>query len=449
MNLSTVSWLRLFVSLVHARLPAISQFTQIPADLDVTDDDPGELSELRDVLDDQVLATVVEEVFDSIDEPELDAVLASFAYATFGAYQIGASEVVVPTFTRYIRGRGRRVLYAVPAEARRAFMRTGLGVGDNLTALAAVDEILAGVALLDPANEALLIDRIIHDALQLPTIVRFCERDQVTPAAVENLATDWIRGFEIDTLRQSHPAIAPGDPMRFLTVLDSIVCRDLPWAVSSLLIMLDFRAPDFAAGRPALMTLTSMLKFGVPTPGACFASSMGVTTRADAIGVGALFATSGGITYQLFRAWLDIVPLQELIDASSIPAADRLLGRVGRRRSAASVLDTIGRGDSETVLHVVVPAADEAAALRTEPGTPVALRQTPSTDHPDRIVIDDAHNRIIGQLASKDAHTMAPLLDSGVLDGAATVHELRMLQTGRVLLRISVELTPLTASARR
>ena len=44
---------------------------------------------------------------------------------------------------------------------------------------------------------------------------------------------------------------------------------------------------------------------------------------------------------------------------------------------------------------------------------------------------------------------MAPLLDSGVLDGAATVHELRMLQSGRVLLRISVELTPLTASARR
>ena len=328
-------------------------------------------------------------------------------------------------------------------------MRTGLGVGDNLTALAAVDEILADVALLDPANEALLIDRIIHDAVQLPTMVRFCERDQVTPEAVENLATDWIRGFEVDTLRQSHPAVALGDPMRFLTVLDSLVCRDLPWAVSSLLIMLDFRAPDFAAGRPTLMTLTSMLKFGVPTPGACFASSMGVTTRTDAIGVGALFATSGGLTYQLFRAWLDIVPRQELIDASSIPAADRLLGRTVRRRSAPSVLDAIGRGDSETVLRVVVSAADEAAALGTEPGAPVSLRRTPSIDYPDRIVIDDAYSRTIGQLASEDAHTIAPLLDSGVLDGAATVHELSILQGGRVLLRISVELTPLTASARR
>jgi hypothetical protein len=328
-------------------------------------------------------------------------------------------------------------------------MRTGLGVADNLAALTAVDEILADVTLLDPADEALLIDRIIHDALQLPTMARFCERDQVTSTAIENLAKDWIRGYEVDTLRQSHAAVVPGDPMRFLTVLDSLVCRDLPWAVSSLLIMLDFRAPDFAAGRPMLMTLTSMLKFGVPTPGACFASSMGVTARADAIGIGALFATSGGLTYQLFRAWLDIVPRQELMDASSIAAADRLLGRVGRRRSAASVLDTIGRGDSETVLRVVVPAADETAALRTEPGAPVALRRTPSTDYPDRIVIDDAHSRTIGQLASKDAHTMAPLLDSGVLDGAATVHELRMLRSGRVLLRISVELTPLTASARR
>lgn len=439
----------LFVALVRARLPAISEFSQIPADLDITDDDPGTLSELRDVLDDQVLAMAVEEAFDSADEAELDAVLASFAHDTFGARQIGANEIAIPAFTRYIGGRGRRVLSAVPAEARRVFMRTGLGVGDNLTALAAVDEILADIALLDPANETLLINRIIHDAIQLPTMIRFCERDQVTPAAVENLAGDWIRGDEIDTLRQSHPAIAPSDPMRFLTVLDSLVCRDLPWAVSSLLIMLDFRAPDFAAGRPTLMTLTSMLKFGVPTPGACFASSMGVTARTDAIGIGALFATTGGLTYQLFRTWLDVVPRQELIDASSIAAADRLLGRVGRRRSAAGVLDAIGRGDTETVLRAVVPATDEAAALRTEPGAPVALRRTPSTDYPDRILIDDAHNRTIGQLTQKDAHTMAPLLDSGVLDGAATVRELRMLRSGRVLLRISVELTPLTASAHR
>jgi hypothetical protein len=72
----------LFATLVRARLPAISEFTHIPADLDVTEDDPGQLSELRDVLDDQVLATVVEEAFDSADEAELDAVLASFAHAS-------------------------------------------------------------------------------------------------------------------------------------------------------------------------------------------------------------------------------------------------------------------------------------------------------------------------------------------------------------------------------
>jgi len=437
----------LFVALVRIRLPAITEFRQIPADLDVTDDDPGTLSELRDVLDDQLLAMLVEEAFDSADEGELDAVLASFAHETFGGRQIGANEIAVPAFTRYIGGRGRRVLSAVPAEARRVFMRTGLGVGDNLTALAAVDEILADVALLDPADEALLIDRIIHDALQLPTMVRFCERDQVTSTAVEDLARDWIRGYEIDVLRQSHAAVVPGDPMRFLTVLDSLVCRDLPWAVSSLLIMLDFRAPDFAPGRPMLMTLTSMLKFGVPTPGACFASSMGVTARADAIGVGALFATSGGLTYQLFRSWLDTVSRQELIAASSIAAADRLLARVGRRQSSADVLDAIGRGDTETVLRLIVPAADETAALRAAAGAPIALRRTPSAENPDGIVVDDAHGRTIGRLASKDARAMAPLLDSGVLDGEATVRELRLLRSGRVLLRISVELTPLTASA--
>lgn len=328
-------------------------------------------------------------------------------------------------------------------------MRTGFGVGDNLAALAAVDEILSDVNLLEPENEELLSDRVLHDALQLPTMVRFCERDQTTSAAVENLAGDWIRGYEVDTLRQFHPAVAPGDPMRFLTVLDSLLCRDLPWAVSSLLIMLDFRAPDFAVSRPRLMTLTSMLKFGVPTPGACFASSMGVTARVDAIGVGELFATTGGSTYQLFRSWLDSVSRQELIEASSIATADRLLSRVGRRRAAASVLDCIGRGDSEAVLRVVVPAADEAAALRAEPGAPVALRRASSDDDLDRVVIDDARSRTIGQLTSRDAHTVAPLLDAGVLDGAATVGELRVLRSGRVLLRISIELTPLIASAPR
>ena len=94
-------------------------------------------------------------------------------------------------------------------------------------------------------------------------------------------------------------------------------------------------------------------------------------------------------------------------------------------------------------------AADEVAALRAEPGAPIAFRRTPSAENPDRIVIDDAHSRTIGQLAPRDAHTMAPLLDSGVLDGTATVRQLSMLRSGRVLLRISVELTPMTASARR
>lgn len=64
-------------------------------------------------------------------------------------------------------------------------------------------------------------------------------------------------------------------------------------------------------------------------------------------------------------------------------------------------------------------------------------------------MIDDAHGRVIGQLAPEDARIMAPLLDSGILDSAASVHELRILRSGRILLRISVELTPLTAGARR
>lgn len=443
----------LFVALVKARLPAIAEFSQIPDDLDITDDDPGELPgnlpELRDVLDDQVLAMLVEEAFDSADETELDAVLTSFASATLGAYQIGATDIVIPAFTRYLRGRGRRVLSAVPAEARRVFMRTGLGVSDNLAALAAAEAILADEALLDPANEASLIRRVIHDATLLPTIVRFCEQAQVAPAVVENLATDWIRGFEIDMLRQAHPAVAPGDPMRFLTVLDSLVCRDLPWAVSSLLIMLDFRAPDFAASLPTVMTLTSMLKFGVPTPGACFASSMGVTARADAIGIGALFATTGGHTYQMFRAWLDMVPRQDLIIASSATAADRLLARAGRRRPSASILDVIGLGENEAVVRAVVPVADQAAALRTEPGTPVALRRAPTTSDPDHVVLDDARDRIVGHLAPEDARTVAPLLDSGVIDGEATIRERSILRNDRVLLRVSVDLTPLEGTARR
>lgn len=443
----------LFEALVKARLPAINMYSQIPADLDVTDDDPGDLSdhlsELRDVLDDQVLAMLVEEAFDSADESELDAVLTSFARATLGAYQIGATEIVIPAFGRYFRGRGRRVLSAVPTEARRVFMRTGLSISDNLAALAAADEILADATLFDPANEATLVRRVIHDAARLPTLVRFCEQAQIAPIAVENLAADWIRGFEIDTLRQAHPAIAPGDPMRFLTVLDSLVCRDLPWAVSSLLIMLDFRAPDFTVSLPTVMALTSMLKFGVPTPGACFASSMGVTVRADAIGIGALFASTGGLTYQMFRAWLDIVPRQELIAASSITAADRLLARAGRRRPSISVLDIIGLGESEAILRAIVANADQAAALRAEPGTPVALRRDPTADDPDRVVIDDARNQIVGHLASGDAHTVAPLLDSGVLDGEATVRERRMLRSGHVLLRVSVELTPLVSGTLR
>jgi hypothetical protein len=100
-------------------------------------------------------------------------------------------------------------------------------------------------------------------------------------------------------------------------------------------------------------------------------------------------------------------------------------------------LDAIGRGDTETVLRLVVTADDEVAALRAELGTPIAFRRIPSAENPDRIAVHDADSRTIGQLAPRDADTMAALLDSGVLDGTATVRQRSMLRDGRVLFRIS------------
>jgi hypothetical protein len=70
----------------------------------------------------------------------------------------------------------------------------------------------------------------------------------------------------------------------------------------------------------------------------------------------------------LMRNSPEFAKRQDLIDASSI-LGRRPAAWAGRLTAVvASVLDAIGRRDTETVVRLVVPAADEVAALRTEAG---------------------------------------------------------------------------------
>ncbi len=294
--------LRLYAALLTRRMGGRAELDELPDDLEFGDDVEGDLAEWAETLDLQLLSLLAEEVVETADEAVLVAAVDTALRATLGAVQIERAGAPLHPLSRFAARRIKAVAARVPdADLRHAFVRTGLSLAGCESALTAAEAV---VGALEDNPELLLEERwadlrslLLAQAIDVAEVRRTCAQEKINPAAVPALAADWMDGLGVDELRQRHgDTLGATDPMKFAKVLDRIVVQNLAWVLSAVVQLIEHTLDDDAFEGP-ITAVAAMAKYGVNTVAACYAASVGIRHRPDAMTIGSLFPTDLGSSF--------------------------------------------------------------------------------------------------------------------------------------------------------
>ncbi len=417
---------QLYGDLVGARLDQEPPGQPHPA-LTLDPDEHTSQDAALQVLDLQLLATLTEEAVDTDDEGLVTAAVHAILADTLAAVQLGAEQIEVGPLRRVAAHRVRAVIARVPdPQLRAAFLRTGLSLHGNEDALSAAKTLHAAIiqdpVLLEPQHHHRLRELAVTHACSIREVRRSAEKSRVALDGVAAAALDWISGVEIDVLRRRHATpLGISDPMRFASVLDRLVTRDLAWALSALLHLL-----EHACAQPLtaeLAALPAMAKYGVDSPAACFAASLGVGDRSDAIALGELCPPEAAQSFRAFLHWASTMARTSLVGLSP-ETMTRLSGHATALHSPRELLAFVAER-TRTIDVPIVALHDRVAGDRTRflaNGEPLHLRRERGrASGPDTITASNSLAITVGYLDPVYARVLAPLMDTdGLLQHTAT-----------------------------
>jgi hypothetical protein len=410
---------RLYVALVKARLgrfPAIA--SEVRDHLDLGDDVDGEVARWAETLDLQLLSLLAEEVVDTNDEGLLLDAVRSVLGETFGGVQLGAENYPLAPLARFAARRVGRLATRVPnRELRKALLRTGLSLAGCETAHSAAQAIAAAIsadrALLDEGRWPDLRSLLLDHAVMVSEIELACEQENVRAQAVPVLAADWMDGVGVDELRRRHgAALGSEDPMKFAAALDRIVVHDLAWVLSAIVQLLEHERGEPLVGHPN--AVAAMAKYGVATEPACYAASIGVRNRDDALSIGDLFPTMFGVNLPLFLAWVSTLTPDDVTAHVSPDTARLFLDRAASLLTPQDALDLLvtESGNLVTPLRGIGPMRTAAAVQQLSIGDELTLaREYDNPADENAIAVTTAGRMKVGYVAREAARVLAPLLD--------------------------------------
>jgi superfamily II DNA/RNA helicase len=409
---------QLYKALVEARLGAVNP-QRIPDDLDLADPDDEKLEERSQILDLQLLASLAEEVVDTDDESILLNTVRSTLAGTLGGRQLEGFGGRTEPLTRFATRRIQAVKARVPdARLRAAYLRTGLSLPGCESARAAALRINAALdesqEITQPENWAQLRDIFVTEACTVPELSRQAEKMGVQIAAVPLLIADWMDGVRIDSLRDRHaPLMGIGDPMRFAIAVDRIVVQTSAWVLSAIVQLLTQHRENLEIDLPA--TLPAMAKYGVNSQAACFAASIGIRNRQDAIALGESCPPYATTSFRAFLRWA--------LTPGSLDGIEGLAGetvaRFSRRAEALATPREVVRFSATEEGHVSVPLRgivpmQTASVIRSlSRQERLLLRRDRANDaDANAIRVTTMNGQEIGYLAREYTRILAPMLDT-------------------------------------
>nr|BEK71550.1 hypothetical protein KPHV_87770 [Kitasatospora purpeofusca] len=381
--------------------------------LDLPDPEPGESADWAKALDLQLLAMLAEEVVDTDDQHLLEEAAQDLLAHTLGGHQIGAQDLPLKPLARFAARRLAALAQQLPdPAARAALLRTGLSLQGGLDALAAAEHIAQ--ALTDEPERytfwPVLQLMVLRSAMYVQEVHVSAGRRNCPFDPIHDLAEGWIAGYTLQELHDTyHEETGAKDVAATSVLIDDVIVNNLAWAVSSILQILETRH-GITPSEP-LATLPAMLKYGVASPAACYAFTLGVDHRGAAFEL-AEHCRLDAPTFADFRTWLSGLSTDEITDLTGPDTAARLI-RATERHSPRTVQKTIlgGRGTFTTPLRGVRHAdSDRRLAVLSE-GTPLDLvRDRGNPADPNAIAVEHDGRRL-GWIGRDTAWPLALALD--------------------------------------
>jgi hypothetical protein len=421
---SELAWL--YVRLLRARLPGYDVLRQpLPETLDLNDPTPLTATAAATV-DLQLMALMAEEVIETDDQVLLTDAVEAVLGDTLAARQLGAYGMTLRPLARFASTRLRRLRDRIPDPARRAaFLRTGLSIEGCESAFRGAQAIAAFIE----ADPGLLHDErwpelrrlLLEAAVEVEEVQAAAAGAKLATAEIPSLVADWMSGLSLDELRTAHgAALGNPDAMAFTRQLDRVIVNDLAWVLSAVVQLLEMEL-DPLLGLPLTVTsISAMTKYGVDTPTACFAASLGVRNRQDARTLGSMFPTDYGVGFHEFVAWVSTLPHWALTSMVSIETAAMFLDRAAALTTPRELLDLAVTEEGS----ITVPLRGVRAMHTTDAVTQVSIgeevdleREHQNAADRNAIVVKSAGRRV-GYLAREHARVLAPLLD---MDGGPQV----------------------------
>lgn len=419
---------RLYVRLVRARLGYFpDEAALLPDGLELADpDDDEKAAAWADALDLQLLTLLAEEVVDTADEQLLTDAVQEALKGTLGAFQLGAEQYTLTPMTRFAARRMRAVAARVPDAAQReAYLRTGLSLSGCESALSAAHQLVAAIAadpwLLEDDQWQRLRPLLLGEAVKVTEIQRACAREGADPQVVAELAAGWMDAYSVDELRQRYAArLGITDPMRFALVLDRLVVHDLAWVLSAVLQLCDHEREQPLHG--PVTASAAMAKYGVSTEFACFAASVGVRNRRDAMALGQMFAADSIVRdFPSFLEWASALDPGTVRDIVGGRTAELLLDRTATLLTPRDALDLAIResGTLSAPLRGIRPMGTAALLVPVAVGEELHLqREHDNAADVNAIAVHLATGERAAYLAREVARILAPLMD---LDGGPRI----------------------------
>jgi len=413
---------RLFDAIARARLPGRG-LAGIEQETDLREDPLAAGHSQLDSLDVQLLAMAAEEIVDTDDEDAITSLLGE----TLCKVQLERVGAPIAPFGRYVARRVAALVARIPDhDQRRSFYRTGLSLQGSEALLSAIDALLAtDPTIADPQRFGDLRRELLVASTTVPEMMSVCTQYHVSPAAVPDLAADWIDGATLADLRARHAAsLGVQDTMDFSARLERIIIRDLPWMLSSAVEFIKFRQGNEWEPPDELTTLPAMAKYGVSSVSACFAASVGLRRREIARTVGDAFTRHGGGSFAQFLAWLSSLSSEEIVSLVPGDDARSILRRVavlaGSRESLTLLAE--GHGDIRAELRgLAYEGRWSRVAGLTLPAKVTLGREADNQHDSNAVAVHALQGQMLGYVAREVARAVAPLLDAGASSDAQIV----------------------------
>ncbi len=435
--------LDLLAWLVQQRCPTVtlSAFEDLAkmTDDDVIDPELGELLEDLDVneLEGQVLALLCEEVVDSEDLETAEALLGT----SLAGVQLADLDGPRRPFARFVTARARAAADAVPdLERRMRYYRTGLSV-DSCLALDRLASELAeefGATLWTDGPSPELRDRMLTGAFG---VTETAPSEDVSVDLAVEIGSDWMAYASMEELRARYASRADqlDDPVTLNLFVQASLANGAPWSLSALIAFLSVHVPEAAELSEGLRALPALMKFGVDSPRAAYASTLAAEDRETARTLAEMSVRADvGEGFRPFMEWMSELRIDELrAGLGPGPETDRLARRVARLSTSNLALQLLlGRPTVVVSVRGLAYGERAAAARRLNVGDRVVLRREPENPFDSnaiRVHLGDGAE--VGYVAREAARGLAGHLDADPDAFEATVREIDIDTT---LLRLEI-----------